>query len=99
MAKIAWTHEALHWLQEIYAYIAQDNPDAAYRTINGIRDKALLLAQHPELGYKYEAVSDRDVRILLYGHYRIAYLVKSSQQIDILGVFHAAMEIEQYLRG
>ena len=27
MAEIAWTNEALHWLEDIFEYIAADNPD------------------------------------------------------------------------
>ena len=42
---------------------------------------------HPEAGYRYESPSSRHVRILLYGHYRITYLVKPNDNIDILGVF------------
>ncbi len=49
------------------------------------------------MGYRYDAHSDRHVRILLFGHYRIAYLIKPDRNIDILGVFHGAMEIEHYL--
>jgi plasmid stabilization system protein ParE len=37
------------------------------------------------------------VRIVLYGHYRIAYLIASEQRIDILGVFHGSLSIERYL--
>ena len=37
------------------------------------------------------------VRILLHGHYRIAYLIKSDDSIDILGVFHGALDIDKYL--
>ncbi len=40
---------------------------------------------------------DDEVRILLYGHYRIAYLVNPDDAIDILGVFHGALDIERYL--
>ena len=32
------------------------------------------------------------------GHYRIAYLIKADGNIDILGVFHGAMEIERYIK-
>ena len=35
--------------------------------------------------------------MLLYGHYRIAYIVKSNGNIDVLGVFHGALDIEKYL--
>jgi plasmid stabilization system protein ParE len=38
----------------------------------------------------------RHVRVLLYGHYRIAYLVKDGGDIDILGVFHGALDINKY---
>ena len=34
MAKIVWTVEAERWLEDIYAYIAADNPLAAAETFN-----------------------------------------------------------------
>jgi toxin ParE1/3/4 len=40
--------------------------------------------------------SSRHVRVLLYGHYRIAYVVKDSDNVDILGVFHGALDISKY---
>ncbi len=97
MVEIRWTLEASRWLEEIHDYIAADNPRAATRVVNGIRGKALMLHEHPRLGARYEPIFDREVRILLYGHYRIAYVIKTEQQIDILGIFHAALEIERYL--
>jgi len=36
------------------------------------------------------------VRILLYGHYRITYLIKADGNIDILGVFHGSLDISKY---
>ena len=92
MAEIAWTIEAERWLREIHDYIAQDNPEAAWRTIEGIRQKVLLLRQFPELGYRHWPSPMANVRILLYGHYRIAYLIKSDESIEILGIFHAAFD-------
>ena len=97
MARISWTQESERWLRDIYDYIAEDSPAAALRTIEGIHQKAQLLCKFPELGYRYEHVPDRNVRILLYGHYRIAYLIRDDGDIDILGVFHAALDIERYL--
>lgn len=92
MAQIAWTNEALRWLEDIFEYIAADNPDAANRTVEGIFERAQSLAQYPELGHRY-LHSSRNVRILLYGHYRIAYLIKGDEHVDILGVFHDALDI------
>ena len=96
MVEINWTDEAQLWLQDIYNYIAIDNREAAERTIIGIFQKAQLLAKHPRLGHRYENEKSREIRVLIYGHYRIAYLVKS-ETIDILGVFHGALNIERYL--
>ena len=50
------------------------------------------------MGYKYRTEPEGDIRILLYGHYRIAYLIRSNEMIDILGVFHGAMDIDRYLK-
>jgi len=98
MAKIRWTSEAEKWLREIYEYIAQDNKNTAQQVITGIYKKAQILKDFPEIGYKYRSEPEGDIRILLYGHYRITYLIRSKELIDILGVFHGAMEIERYLK-
>lgn len=55
------------------------------------------MADFPEAGYKYRSEDSGEIRILLYGHYRIAYLVRGDGFIDILGVFHGALEIDRYL--
>ena len=95
MAEITWTAEAQRWLQDIFEYIAADNPQAAAQTVNGIYEQAQSLAQFPQIGHRYWA-STRHVRILLYGHYRIAYLIKDDENIDILGVFHGSLDISRY---
>ena len=95
MAEIVWTAEAQRWLRDIHDYIATDNPDAAHRIVSAIHQRAQILLTFPEIGHRYR--DDRDIRILLYGHYRIAYLIKSSRSIDVLGVFHGSLEIDRYL--
>jgi plasmid stabilization system protein ParE len=97
MARLNWTREAEMWLRDIFEYIAQDNPVAATRVAEGIYERAQVLSEFPQIGHRYEGIADREVRILLYGHYRIAYLIKSEEDIDILGVFHGALDIRRYL--
>jgi plasmid stabilization system protein ParE len=97
MAEIRWTEEAYRWLRDIYDYIAADNPSAAQRVVSGIYEKAQILRQFPEIGHKYREEEDGEIRILLYGHYRIAYQIRSALIIDILGVFHGALDIDRYL--
>ncbi len=95
MAEVAWTAEAQRWLEDIFDFIATDNPVAAAATVQGIFDRAQVLKNYPEIGHRYLA-SSRNVRILLYGHYRIAYLVKDGGNIDILGIFHGSLDISMY---
>lgn len=96
MGQVNWTNAAERWLQEIYEYIQQDNPDAALRTVRGIRERVRVLADYPEIGAPYADRARRPIRILLYGHYRIAYRVKQDG-VDILGVFHGSLDIERFL--
>lgn len=95
MARIVWTAEAERLLRDIYDYIAADNPRAAAATLQGIYEKAQGLADFPEMGARHWP-STRHVRVLLYGHYRIAHLVKDSGDVDVLGVFHGALDISKY---
>ncbi|HLA74303.1 MAG TPA: type II toxin-antitoxin system RelE/ParE family toxin [Gammaproteobacteria bacterium] len=78
--------------------MAADNPSAARKVVSGIYEKAQVLCRFPEIGHKYRTEPEGEIRILLYGHYRIAYLLKPSAAIDILGVFHGALDIERYLQ-
>jgi len=96
LAEINWTRESELWLKDIYDYIAVDDAEAATRTLTGIYEKAQLLRNHPRLGHRYEPEQSREVRILLYEHYRITYLIKPDGNIDIIGVFHGALNIDRY---
>jgi len=95
VAKITWTDESRRWLEDIFEYIAADNPDAADATVQGVFERAQALAENPEMGHRYPH-SSRKVRILHYGHFRIAYLIKADGDVDILGVFHGALDITKY---
>lgn len=96
MGEISWTDEAEQWMKDIYDYITQDNPESAIRTIDGIYERVQLFQQFPEIGYKYDKILNENIRILLYGHYRIAYLVKPDENIDVLGVFHGSLDMDRY---
>jgi len=65
MATVRWTEEAATWLEEIYQYIAKDNPQAASRTIQAIYDRAQMIKKFPLIGHKYRDESEGEVRIPL----------------------------------
>jgi plasmid stabilization system protein ParE len=95
VAEISWTEEAERWLSDIFEHIAIENPDAALKTVQGIYARAQVLKEFPHIGQRYSP-SPRNVRLLLYGHYRIAYLVKDNGNVDVLGVFHGALDLSKY---
>ena len=97
MVNINWTNEAEFWLKDIHDYIAQDNTRIAKKVVNEIYQKVQILKSFSQIGYPYENDEDKEIRVLLYGHYRIAYLIKDKNSIDILGVFHGSLAIEKYL--
>lgn len=95
MATLRWTTEAQQWLKDIFDYIALENPQAANTVVSGIYQKAQILQSFAEIGYIYRTGPEGTIRILLYGHYRIAYILQD-EFIDILGVFHGALDIDRY---
>lgn len=97
MVEINWTHEAQVWLRDIYSYIATDNRDAAQRTIIGIFEKFNCSNATLDWDTATRQRSPAKFASCFYGHYRIAYLIRSDVSIDILGVFHGALNIERYL--
>lgn len=97
MAELRWTEEAASWIEDIYSYIARDDPQAALRVVNAIYEKAQLLCEFPRMGHAYRHEPEGEIRVFTYGHYRIAYLIRSEDLIEILGVFHTALDIDRYL--
>ncbi|MCG2736916.1 MAG: type II toxin-antitoxin system RelE/ParE family toxin [Candidatus Methanoperedenaceae archaeon] len=97
MVELNWTLESERWLRDIFNYISKDNPQAASKVIESIYKTAQILKKFPESGYIYKQNQSQHIRILLYGHYRIAYLIKPDRNIDILGVFHGSLDMDRYL--
>jgi len=98
MVSIEWTDEAKFWLKDIHDYIAEDNKRVASKITKEIYNKVQILATFPQVGYMYPNDRDLEIRIFLYGHYRIAYLIKDTSTISVLGVFHGALDIKRYLK-
>lgn len=97
MAEIRWTDAAATWMEDIYKYIVQDSPAGAAKVAQGIYAKVQILSEFPETGYRYRQTPEGDIRVLLYGHYRIAYLLGKEDVVEILGIFHGALEMDRYL--
>lgn len=60
---IIWTSTALADLQRLRSFIAQHNPHAARRAAQTIKQAAIRLLDHPELGKLLDGREDRELFI------------------------------------
>lgn len=93
MTQIVYASEAEEDLNEIWAYIASDNQDAADRTIDNIIKKAKALLSHPRLGRQRDELA-AGLRCLYIGNYLLFYRL-SGADIEVARVLHSARDIER----
>ena len=96
--KVLWTGESKKWLGEIYDYIASDSPTNAKMVIHDIIDRADVLRDFPSIGQRLLDWPDYEIRMILYGHYRIVYRIVSELRIEILVVYHSALNLKRHLK-
>lgn len=87
--RLHWTRRAERDLDEIAAYIGQDNPAAAARVVLELIDQVEnLLPAHPAIGRPGRVVGTRE---LVIGElpYVIPYRMRG-QDLEILRVLHAS---------
>lgn len=92
---IRWTVAAQRDLNEIADYVAQDNPEAAARVIEEIRNGVGRLATFPQLGCEGLVPGTREL-VMAGLPYLIAYRVRQ-ETIEVLAVLHAARDRVQML--
>jgi len=97
MEKVVWTESASDNLHDIFNYLAQFSEPVAHRIAEGIWTKSQILFEFPEIGHFYKSTDNSTVRIMLYGHYRIIYGL-TAREIQILGVFHQAIQFENHIQ-
>ena len=70
MAEAVFSPAAKRDLDGILDYIARDNPTAALRFVDSLRDKCRTLAQYPLLGAARENLA-KGLRVFSVGNYGI----------------------------
>jgi toxin ParE1/3/4 len=78
-------------LDEIWDYIAADNPSAAERLLSTFHEKFLLLSRHPLLGQAREELL-AGLRSLSVGNYVVYYRVRENR-VQIVRVLHGARDV------
>ena len=84
---------ALQDLDDIWDYIAQDNPQIADHFIDKIEEKCLLLAKFPHIGTSCDTLSPA-LRFLTVDKYILFYL-PLDDGIEVVRVLHGARDLER----
>ena len=90
--RIRWTEKASRNLDRIEAYISQDSPAAALRTILAIIEEIEQLRYYPALGKPGRIEGTREL-VISDKPYIVPYRVKENT-IEILRIFHTSRKFE-----
>jgi toxin ParE1/3/4 len=91
LAKFILTPQAERDLEDIWLYIAQDNPRAADKLLDRIETQCQLLASHPQLGRARDDIA-QGLRHHPLSNYLILYRTVP-QGVEIVRVAHGARNI------
>jgi toxin ParE1/3/4 len=93
---LSWSPSARTDLREIFAYIAQDDPDAARRFIQGIFHVIERLQIYPMSGRIVPEFNAPEIRKIIRRPCRIVYRVCTDRKnIKIVRFWHAARGIPE----
>ena len=85
--RVRWTPEALQDRNDIWDYIATDNPRAAARMDELFSDAASRLSEHPKLGRPGKIPGTRE--LIAHESYRLVYEI-TDDTVWILTLIHTA---------
>ena len=88
MMHVVWLEEAVNDLKMIGDYIAEDDPEAAYRVLTQIQAAADSLSRHPEMGRPGRVEKTREL-VISGLPYILPYYIKKNE-VRILAVLHTS---------
>lgn len=86
--QVKWLRTALRNLEAEVEYIAQENPEAAARVVERVREAVQKLADHPALGRPGRISGTREL-VVSGTPYIVPYRVRGNT-VEVLRVQHAA---------
>ena len=92
--KIEWTEPALIDLESIRDYIGRGSEYYAARFVERIVEAVESLEKFPEKGRRVPESKEKNIRELIFYHYRIMYRVET-ERVLILTVIHSARNLSQ----
>lgn len=94
MIRITYTEDAAQDLEEIYRHIAQDNPDAAERHREKLKQRCESLTHQPRMGRKRDEIRP-EYRSVSEGDYIILYRVVAEDTLAIMRVIHGKRDFRR----
>ena len=91
MRKVTYSNKAKKDFLSIWAYIAEDSPNAADRLLDTIKEKCDLLGDNPDLGQARPGIS-AEMRYFPIKNYLILYR-KTPHGVDVVRVLHGARDL------
>ncbi|QQR87125.1 MAG: type II toxin-antitoxin system RelE/ParE family toxin [Flavobacteriales bacterium] len=88
MAQVIWSPSAKHDLHAIYDLIAADSPKYAQAFVERLGERFARLAEHPMTGHVVREFSDRTLREITEGNYRIIHKV-AKDHVQIVRIYHS----------
>jgi toxin ParE1/3/4 len=88
--KARFSDTALIELEEIFTYIAADNPNAAAEVIRRIKHVVTTIGEFPEIGHEADEPNSRMLSVGRYP-YLIFYTV-AADEVVVIHVRHAARQ-------
>ena len=89
--QVVWLKTALKNLDDIAAYIAEENPLAAGRVVEMIEAQVNQLKLQPAMGRPGRVVGTREL-VISDTHYLVPYRIKNNK-VEILRVFHTSRRL------
>ncbi len=90
MARLVWSPQAADDLEATCIYISRDSQVYAQEFARRIVSSVELLARFPEAGRIVPEFSDRNLRELVSGHYRVIYELRSNDVVAVLAIHHGS---------
>ena len=91
MAQVIWSPSALQDIDSIAEYISRDSVSHSALFIERIIEKTARLAEYPHSGKILPEIGEENTREIMYGSYRIMYLVVG-EDVWITGIIHGARD-------
>jgi toxin ParE1/3/4 len=85
--RVVWSRRALHDVEEIASYVAQDSSAYAAAVVRTIVNQTRLLQRFPRSGRKVPEFDNDDIRELIAYSYRIVFQV-TQDEVVIAAVIH-----------